>query len=170
MALLVGQLWMPEVVRAVVIDRIAIVSGDSIVKDSDIERELRVTEFLNNQPLDDSVAARRASAKRLLEQTFIRKEIRTGDYARATPQDARKQLAALEKRRFHTRGAMQNALTPYGIEEADVETQLQWQLTVLNFIEQRFKPAATPSPFRRVRGRSTEPFRRHVVSEPPCPW
>ncbi|MBV9613086.1 MAG: hypothetical protein JO091_11475, partial [Acidobacteriaceae bacterium] len=34
----------------VIIDRIAVVVGNSIVKDSDIDRDIRVTSFLNNQP------------------------------------------------------------------------------------------------------------------------
>ncbi len=51
----------PCLVPAVIIDRIAIVVGDSIVKDSDINRDIRVTSFLNGDPLDLSDKARKAN-------------------------------------------------------------------------------------------------------------
>jgi hypothetical protein len=51
---------------AVIIDRIAIVAGNGIVKDSDIERDIRVTQFLNGQPLDLGLAARKAAIIRRL--------------------------------------------------------------------------------------------------------
>ena len=48
----------------VVIDRIAVIVGKSVIKSSDVERNLRLTEFLNQQPLSLSArpADRRPSA------------------------------------------------------------------------------------------------------------
>ncbi len=63
---------------AVIIDQIAIVVGSSIIKDSDIGRDIRVTDFLNKEPLNFSNAARKESASRLMDQIFIRHEINLG--------------------------------------------------------------------------------------------
>jgi parvulin-like peptidyl-prolyl isomerase len=126
---------------AVVIDRIAVIVGNSIVKDSDIERDLRVTEFLNGTPLDLGNAARKQAASRLVDQIFIRREIRIGDYPGATPEEADRQLALLKKQRFRTDAQFLQALQRYGLTEPDLRMQFQWQLTVLRFIDLRFKPA-----------------------------
>ena len=126
---------------AVIIDRIAVIVGNSIIKDSDIQRDLRVTDLLNNEPVDLSLAARKKAASRLIDQVFIRREIFVGDYSRATPQEARQQLDRLQRERFKTQAAFDQALKRYGVSQADVTTQFQWQLTVLRFIDARFKPA-----------------------------
>jgi hypothetical protein len=126
---------------AVIIDRIAIIVGNSIVKDSDIDRDLRVTAFLNGQPLDLGDAARKKAAGRLIDQVFIRREIRIGDYATATLQEADQQLGDLKKQRFKTDAAFEQSLRRYGLTELDLRTLFQWQLTVLRFIDVRFKAA-----------------------------
>jgi parvulin-like peptidyl-prolyl isomerase len=125
----------------VVIDRIAIVVGDAIIKDSDIDRDVRVTDFLNGQPLNMSASARKAAANRLIDQLLIRREVRIGDYPRATMKEAEQELSELEKQRFHTQAALQSALKRYGLTDLQVREQFQWQLTVLRFIDARFKPA-----------------------------
>jgi hypothetical protein len=126
---------------AVIIDQIAVIVGDSIVKDSDITRDIRVTDFLNDQRLDFSASARRKAANRLIDQIFIRKEIDLGNYPTATLQEADKQLDNLKSQRFKTETAFHQALRRYGLTELDLRTQFQWQLTVLRFIDARFKPA-----------------------------
>lgn len=129
------------VLPAVIIDRIAIVVRNSIIKDSDINRDIRVTDFLNGRPLNFSAAARKEAADRLIAQALIRREIRLGDYPMATLQDADEQLDSLESERFKTQAALDRALERYGLTELDLRTQFQWQLTVLRFIDLRFKPA-----------------------------
>jgi parvulin-like peptidyl-prolyl isomerase len=130
-----------SIASAVIIDQIAIVIGDSIIKDSDIERDLRVTEFLNGDPLDLSNSARKKAASRLIDQVFIRREIQIGGYASASFKQTDEKLAALVRRKYKTNAAFEQALRRYGISEVDLRTQLQWQLTILNFVDIRFKPA-----------------------------
>ena len=127
---------------AVIIDRIAVVVGNSIVKDSDIERDLRVTEFLNGDALLLTPAARKKAADRLIDQAFVRREIRIGDYPTATAQDAEQQLSTIKREKFRTDTAFQDTLRRYGLDELALKTQFQWQLTVLQFIDARFRPAA----------------------------
>jgi hypothetical protein len=130
---------------AVIIDRIAVVVGNSIIKDSDIDRDIRVTSFLDGQPFDLSVAKRKDAVTHLIDQVFIRSEIEIGSYPVATFQEADAQLDRLVKQRFHTQTAFQQALRQYGLTELDLRSQFKWQLTVLKFVDERFKPAVLVS-------------------------
>ncbi len=95
---------------AVLIDQIAVVVGQSIIKDSDIDRDIRVTEFLNNEPLRDGATEKKEAAAKLINQVFLRNEIRQGGYARATRKQAQVQLEALIEQRFRTQAAFRAAL------------------------------------------------------------
>ena len=134
-------LLLASTLPAIVIDRIAIVVGNSIIKDSDIDRDIRVTDFLNARPLDMTTSARKAAASRLIDQILIRREVRIGDYPRATMEEAEQELSELEKDRFHSNTALESALKRYGLTDLQLREQFQWQLTVLRFVEARFKPA-----------------------------
>ena len=130
---------------AVVIDRIAVIAGNSIIKDSDIERNIRVTSFLNDERPSFSVASRKTAANRLLDQIFIRREIQDGDYPVANLEQAEEQLAALKRNRYRTDGSYERAVEADGITDVDLRIEFQWQLTVLRFIDIRFKPAVLVS-------------------------
>lgn len=142
LVLLIGVGWCAA---EVLIDQIAVVVGQSIIKDSDIERDIRVTEFLNNEPLRDGATEKKEAAAKLINQVFLRNEIRQGGYARATRKQAQGQLEALIDQRFHTQAAFREALAHYGLDEETLLAQFQWQLTVLGFIDARFKPAVVIS-------------------------
>lgn len=114
-----------------VIDRIAVIFGKHVVKLSDIDRDLRVTAFLNGQPLVENAEARRKAADRLIDQQIIRDELATGGYSRPTDADADTMLRQVR---------MKQALTQYGLTEGELRAHMLWQLTVLRFIEQRFQP------------------------------
>jgi hypothetical protein len=137
-----AMLFSVSLLNAVIIDRVAIVIENSIIKDSDIDLDIRVTAFLNGEPLSSSEAARRAAANRLIDQYFIKAEIRAGGYATAAIAEANRQLTELERQRFHSQAKFENELEKYGLTELSLRTQFQWQLTVLAFIDQRFRSAA----------------------------
>lgn len=124
---------------AVLLDRVAIVVNNRVIKDSDVNRDLRVTQFQNRVPLDTGPAARKEAAGRLIDQMLIRREFELSQYHEASPADAEKLLAHLRQQAGGTAG-YSAALTRYGITEDEVRRQLAWQMTVLNFIEQRFRP------------------------------
>jgi hypothetical protein len=126
------------VARAVIVDRIAIVAGKKIIKDSDITNDLRLTAFLNQQPLVFTAAARKKAANRLLEQGFIRDELEAGHYPTATVEEAQDTLEGLIKSRYRTPAAYKSALAANGIAEGDLKARLLWQMTVLRFINIRF--------------------------------
>ena len=125
---LAGVLW-----GAVVIDRVAVIVGKHVIKTSDIERDLRVTNFLNHEPLRFDPDAKRKAAERLIDQQIIRDEMATGGYRRPTDAD----VDALLQKIPHDPAT----LARYGLTEDQLREQLLWQLTVIRFIDQRFRPA-----------------------------
>jgi len=136
----ITSLIVAGIISGVIIDRIAIIVGNSIIKDSDIDRDIRATDFLNGRPLKLG-AERKPAADRLINQALIRREIRIGDYPTATFQEADQELENLEKQRFANEAAFEKALSSYGLTPLDLRAAFRWQLTVLRFIDQRFKPA-----------------------------
>jgi hypothetical protein len=126
---------------AVVIDRIAVVVGKHVIKLSDIDRDLRLTAFLNRQVLKETADEARKAADRLIDQQIIRNELASGGYERATDADADALLREIRQNRYGgLEMRLKEALTGYGLTEDQLRAQLLWQLTVLGFIEQRFSP------------------------------
>lgn len=121
---------------AVVLDRVAIVVNNRVIKQSDIDREIRVMSFINGEPLSFSAEARRQAANRLIDQTLIREESQLAQYTQASPEDVDKMLAQIRAKR----PAFAADLKRHGITEEQLRKHLAWQITVLNFIEQRFRP------------------------------
>jgi hypothetical protein len=129
----------------VVIDQIAITVNNYLIKDSDIDRDLLATELLDGDRPDVSAAARKKDASHLIDQVLIREEIRDGGYPGATADEAQAQMDQLLKQRFHTEAELDAALKRYQLTQADLLGQFQWQLTVLRFIDSRFRPAVLPT-------------------------
>ncbi len=113
---------------AEIIDRIAISVGKNVITTTDIDREIRTTAFLNGSQPDFSPAAKRATAERLIEQKLILREIELSQYPVPDPSA----IAPLSA----------NARKPadYGLSEEEIRDALLWQLTLLRFIESRFRP------------------------------
>jgi hypothetical protein len=127
--------------RAVIIDQIAIVVGNAVIKDSDIERDIRVVSFLNRQKLSFDLSMRKEAANRLIDQSLIQREIDVGEYQVPPESDADKLLLDTQKERAATAEAFSRMLARYGLSVEQLRAHLYWQLTVLRFIDQRFRPA-----------------------------
>ncbi len=127
--------------QPVIIDKIAITVNNDLIKDSDIDRDLRTTQLLNGDTPNTSPEERKKDAAHLIDQVFIREEIRAGAYPIATTQEAEAELNQVIKDRFRTPVALQAALKRYHLTEPDLREQFRWQLTVLRFIDARFRPA-----------------------------
>jgi hypothetical protein len=132
-----SALLLCSVASGVIIDRMAVVVGNRVIKDSDIERDIRLTDYLNGDKLDLGPAARRKAAQRLIDQALIRKEVDTGRYTTPTPGEIESFIKEVKNHR--------DSLQPFGITEQDLDAHVRWQLTVLHFIEQRFRPAVLVS-------------------------
>lgn len=126
---------------SVVIDRIAVIVGKHAIKTSDINRDLAVTQFLNGERPDSSTAAKHKAAERLIDQTIIRNEIEQGDWEGASQHDVDGMLNQVRQERFGGSAARLNQeLARYGLTQPQLRLELQWQLDVLKFIDQRFRP------------------------------
>jgi hypothetical protein len=121
-----------------VIDRIAVVVDRRVIKLSDLQRDLRVTEFLNRESLDLSGAAKRKAADRLIDQMIIRDEIQKGDYSPADESEIEATVKQLRQRFGGSDARLTQELTRYGLTMDQLRMQLQWQFDVLAFIDQRF--------------------------------
>jgi peptidyl-prolyl cis-trans isomerase SurA len=135
MAMIVGALE-----AKTVIDRIAVVVGKQVIKASDIDLDLRVTAFLNREPLIEDAAAKKKSAERLIDQQIIRQEVASGGYSRASDADTNAMLAQIRQNNYgNSESRLKQALSQYGLTEEQLRAHLLWQLTVLRFIDQRFR-------------------------------
>jgi hypothetical protein len=122
-----------------IIDRIAITAGNQVITETQIDEEIRVTAFLNREKADLTAAARKQAAGRLIEQALIRREMDLSRYPLPELSDASESLKAMQAR-YATEAAFQSALAGYGITVDELTRRLWWQLTLLRFIEYRFRP------------------------------
>jgi hypothetical protein len=124
-----------------IIDRIAVSVGAQVITASDLDREIRVSAFLQGSVPDFSPAARRATADRMVDQKLIHHELETSRYPVPQASEIDPVLAELIQKQFHGEAAYRSALQAYGISEQDVRDELLWQRTFLLFVDDRFRPA-----------------------------
>jgi hypothetical protein len=122
-----------------IIDRIAITAGNQVITETQIDEEIRVTAFLNRDQVDLSAAARRQAGARLIEQALIRREMDLSRYPLPELSDAGESLKSVQAL-YPSAAAFQNALEEYGITVDELTRRLWWQLTLLRFIDFRFRP------------------------------
>jgi peptidyl-prolyl cis-trans isomerase SurA len=123
-----------------ILDRIAVIAGTHVIKLSDLERDIRLTDFLNRATFNLSPAAKRESAERLITQQIIRDEIASGGYRRPPESEATQLEEQLRRDRFSgSEQRLREGLQRYGLTESQLHQQLLWQITVLQFINQRFR-------------------------------
>src|SRR5690349_17240536 len=124
-------LAMMDLSMAAVIDRIAIVVGNTVITESEVLREVRLTEFLNRQPLDLGPAARRAAAERLVDQQLIRNEMTTGHYPMPADTEAGDMVRNFREENYPDEDSFNKALQKYGLTGEDLKQHFLWQLGVL---------------------------------------
>jgi hypothetical protein len=136
--------------RGGVVDRVAVVVASEAITQSEVEEEARMAQFLNNEPLDLSAAARRAAADRLVDQYLIRQEMEVSRFPGPNAAEADNMLRKLRAERFPSTGGFQAALRKYGVSEDELKTHLRWQLAAMRFTDQRFRNGpGQPEPTRR---------------------
>jgi hypothetical protein len=128
-----------------IIDRIAVSVGTRVIAVSDLDREIRVTAFLDGVPPDFTPAAKRTTVERMIEQKLILRELETSRYPMPDASEVEPILADFREQHFQTDDEYHRALADRGITEQDVKDELLWQRTLLRFIEVRFRPAVQVS-------------------------
>lgn len=137
---------------AAVLDRVAVVVGDDVITESEVQEELRLDEFMSAQPLDLSPAQQRVAADRLVDQQLLRHELQIAHYPAPQPAEADAMLRTFRRQRFPNQADYQSALQKYGITEEQIKQHLLWQLTVLRFTDERFGANSPRSASRTAAG------------------
>jgi len=123
--------------KSEIIDRIAVSVGNRVITESQLAEEIRVTAFQNMGKIDLGPAEKKKAAERLIEQALVQREMDLSRYPLPELADADDRLAEIKA----TLGAGYEAkLQQYGIDEAALRRHLWWQLTLLRFIDYRFRP------------------------------
>ena len=125
--------------RSEIIDRIAISAGNQVITEGQIDEELRLTAFLNRDQMDLTPSGKKKAADRLIEQTLVKRDMDLSHYPLPALTDADEALKSL-KARYSGEGQYQQALQQYGIGEDGLKHRLWWQMTLLRFIDYRFRP------------------------------
>ncbi|HTW65106.1 MAG TPA: hypothetical protein VME17_10845 [Bryobacteraceae bacterium] len=124
---------------AEIIDRIAITVGNQAITESQVDQEIRITDFLNHEKLEITPESRRQAAGRLIEQELVRREMELSHYPFPEASTAGEALEGV-KATYGNQAAYARELESYGITEADLTRRLVWQFTLLRFIDYRFRP------------------------------
>jgi hypothetical protein len=123
-----------------VVDRIAVTVGNQVITETEILREIALTAFLNGEKPAFTAEKKRQAADQLVEQKLVRKEMEMGRYPEATDEQA-KELLATTAKNVGGEEQMKRLLAADGLTENDLEQHLLWQLTLVRFIDLRFRPA-----------------------------
>ena len=107
--------------HAEIIDRIAVTLDKEVITASEVTQAIRLTAFLNGDPLDFSPTARRETAERLIEQRLIRREIELGRYAQPPATGVEPMLKRIQAERFPGAHDYQDALAKYGISGEELK-------------------------------------------------
>jgi hypothetical protein len=133
---LVAGFWLVE---AEIIDRIAISAGNQVITESQVDEDIRLTAFLNHDKLDLSIAERKKAGGRLIEQALVRRDLDLSRYPLPALGDADASLKDV-KTSYAPESLYQQMLQQYGISEEALKRRLLWQLTLLRFVDFRFRP------------------------------
>lgn len=126
------------IARAGVLDRVAVTMGKEVVTESEVLEEIRITDFINQVPIDRSGAARRSAAERLVDQGLIRTEMSLESFSQPQSTAADQTLREFRHAHFHTLAQYQASLRKYGITEEELKQHLLWQVAAVRFTQQRF--------------------------------
>src|SRR6185369_3573196 len=137
---------------AAVVDRVAVVVGKIVITESEVLQEIRLTAFMNEQPLDFGSQPRREAAERLVDQQLLRSEMEIGNYPEPPPAETEALMRKFREEHYPGATAFQDALEKYGLTDQQVKQHLAWQLKTLRFTDLRFRPLETNAADRTVEG------------------
>ena len=124
---------------AEIIDRIAISVANQVITENQVDEEIRLTAFLNHEKPDLSVEERKKAAGRLIEQALVKRDLDLSRYPLPAPSDADALLRDV-KLSYAPESQYQQMLQQYGVTEDALKRRLLWQLTLLRFVDFRFRP------------------------------
>jgi hypothetical protein len=130
--------------HAEIIDRIAVTVGNQVITTDQVNEEVRVTAFLNHSEPQLTSDEKKKAAERLIEQALIKDGMNSSHYPLPTLADA-EPMVKLREDEYAGRAAFLADLARYGITEDQLRQHVWWQITLLKFIDDRFRPAVQVS-------------------------
>ncbi len=127
--------------RSEIVDRLALTVGGEVITELQIDEEIRVTAFLNHQPVNRDINARRKAANRLIDQLLVKREMQLSRYPLPDADDINKYFAQVRSG-FPQDLDFDRELAAYALTEEVLRDHLTLQLDMLRFIEYRFRPDA----------------------------
>jgi hypothetical protein len=127
------------------IDRIAVAFQRQVITESAILDQIRVTAFLNEEPVVIDRASKRRAADQLLEQALIRREMELSRYPVPIDAEIPPLLEQFRKDNYSDPEVFRSKLAEYKISEDLVGRTLLNQAAILRFIDMRFRPAVAVS-------------------------
>jgi len=124
--------------QGAIIDRLAITIDQRVITEAQLDEEIRVTAFLNQDPIRRDADTRRSAADRMIEQELVRRDMEVSRYPMPTQGEVDVLLADTEQQIGPDRFAAQ--LRQYDLTEDIVREHLRFQLMMLRFIDFRFRP------------------------------
>ena len=128
-----------------IIDRVAVTVDRVVITESDLVTHIRVAAFLNGEPAEITPEAKRRAAEQMVEQVLVRREMELSRYPAPSPEDVGPLLENVLRQRGLDLAKLAEALAAYRITEQDLRESLLLQLTLLRFIEYRFRPGVAVS-------------------------
>ena len=124
--------------RGEIVDRIAITIDQRVITEAQLDEEIRVTAFLNQEPIRRDLDTRRNAADRLIEQELVRRDMDLSRYPMPTRSEIDTLLADTKQQIGADRFLTQ--LSQYELTEDILREHLRFQLMMLRFIDFRFRP------------------------------
>ncbi|HNY40664.1 MAG TPA: hypothetical protein PKJ41_09720 [Bryobacteraceae bacterium] len=131
--------------RAEVVDRIAASVAGQVVTLSDTRRLIRISTFLEKSEPDYSSANLRRAAEQLVDQALIRREAELSRYPAPSYQEIDSALDQFAASLGMDKQAMFAAALKNGFSEQEMRDHAAWRLTLVRFIDYRFRPGVMVS-------------------------
>lgn len=127
--------------RAEIYDRVVVAVDYQAITERQLDEELRVTAFLNKTPVVRDRVARHAAAERLIQQALIQKEMELSRYSPEQASDLAQYIKQVETA-LGGQERVSQEIARYELTEQVLREHLALQLTMITFIQQRFRPNA----------------------------
>lgn len=129
------------------LDRVVASIGNMAITASDVEQEYRFERFLDGQwpPLPPGTSQLAAARDRLANQMVLEQEENPSPTDRAESEKAAAARLAELRKHYAQPGQYEQALKDLGMSEAALAARVTQQELILRLIDQRLRPAASPS-------------------------
>lgn len=121
-----------------VLDCVAAVVGSEVVPLSAVSRQIRLSAFMEQRPPEDTLAARKQTTERLIDQTLIHREIDLSGFLPPEMAEANARIDEIMVERKLDAAQFKEALAKYGFLEEYFKQEILWRISVRRFVDFRF--------------------------------